>query len=131
METQHWPGNGVKTGSYFFGYNLLEEIGSYADDKEMYKEAIKVFNQLTKRMLHLAVEGHVQLLYLNSSLMERRVVAFRFQSANAFDEHGDTLLDLGRDLDIGIWEPLRDPHQDKYWRVDIPGATLTVAFGGE
>ena len=90
-------GSAAKTSILFFGYN-------HPDGRETY-------NMVAERLLSLAQEKAVQILYMDNTVQERRVVAFRFTSEKMYGQFRDELVKLGERLKKGIWEPHRDAEQ--------------------
>lgn len=124
-----WHGGSAgKTSSLFFGYNLIEEVGSFNKHSKTYEGVAVPFRQLLQALLRLVLEGKAELLYYDNSLMERKVVAFRFTSEYSYDEYRDGLVEVGEEkIERGVWEPLRNAKQYKKWIADLAGGTPTIA----
>ena len=111
-----FAGSAAKTSSVFFGY------------KEQSEETMSQYNTVLFRLLHLVQEQEVQLLLVDNTIQERKVVVFRFTSTSAYDTYRDELVQLAGNLERGIWEPWRDAEQEREWRGDLVHATPTIAF---
>ena len=122
-------GSAGKTCSLFFGYNLLEEVGSFTEHLGAYEEIAEPFSQVLQLLLRLVLEDRAELLYYNTSLMERKVIAFRFVSEYDYDKYHDVLDELSKEeIERGVWEPLRNAKQYKKWVADLDGGTPTIAI---
>ena len=126
---EDWSGgSAAKTSTLFLGYNLWAEHGCYDGRSGIFAEAIDSFGRVVIKLLELIQQEQVELLYCNCSIVERRVIAFRFTSGSSYDQNVQVLLSLSKTLDRGIWEPDRDSCHHSKWLGDLPGATSTIAF---
>lgn len=120
METKivsNWPvGSAAKTATLFFGYFTKTS------------ETRRYYSVLLNRLLCLAQEERLQLLYLDNSIEERRVVVFRFVSEEAYNDHRDELVRMAVGLEKGVWEPNRNQRQHNKWLSELPDATPTIGF---
>lgn len=120
-------GSAAKTSVMFFGYNLYTSYGTFSENEEIYRRYMTQFDGVSARLFELSREGEVQLLYLDRSLVERRVVAFRFTSESAYNAHRKELVSIGDALGRGVWEPLRNDRQRTEWQSHLPQTTPTVS----
>ena len=113
---KHWPsGSAAKTSSMYFGYCHPIDLRP-------------TYDIVLNRLLQLTQDGAVQLLYVDNQIEERKVVAFRFTSDAAYNEHRDQLVKMASDLDRGIWEPNRNDDQRQTWLGEFADATPTIRF---
>ena len=114
-QTKDWPVvSASKTARMYFGYQLANE-----DCQRSYRIVIN-------RLLHLALEDEVQILYMDNEVQERRVIVFRFTSEQTYDQYRDELVRIAEGLERGIWEPNRDAIQHSDWKVELTEATPTL-----
>lgn len=115
--TSQWPeGSVAKTGIQFFGYSAPT------------KEHQQKYNVVLHRVLELALEGEIQLLYVDNQIRERHMVVYRFTSEQAYNKYRDELVKLAGDIRRGVWEPHRNEIQYKEWLADLPDTTPTASF---
>lgn len=113
--TKNWPaGSASKTATLFFGYQLANE------------EHQRTYRIVINRLLHLALDNEVQILYMDNEAQERRVVVFRFVSGQSYDQYRDELVQTAGDLEKGVWEPNRDAEQYSSWKAELAEATPTL-----
>jgi len=121
-------GSAAKTSTVYFGYSLLNTYGSFEENEELYHKYMEQFDRVTNTLFRLHQEGQVQLVYVDNYLVERRIVAFRFTSSDAYNLYRDELVSMANLLGRGVWEPYRNDHQYAEWFGHLPLATPTVSL---
>jgi hypothetical protein len=111
-------GSAAKTSMLFFGYFSAAE----------HPQRRETYSLVVERLLSLAQEKAVQILYMDNTIQERRVVVYRFTSEQAYTQFRGGLVKLGEELEKGIWEPHRDAKQYSEWLTELSEATPTVAL---
>lgn len=100
---RRWFGDSF-VGPAYFGITL-----GNADD-------IKVpeFHAVKNRLLELAAEGEVAMIYCDDEGPAALVVAYRFTSDRAYHKYRDELISLGGSLGRGVWDVFSSDPGSKY-----------------
>ncbi len=126
---KRWCGvSDVKTQLAYFGYNgFASAYGTlYEGNAMQYGMWERAFGAVYKMLLRLEEGGHVQLAYVDNTMVERRVVAYRFTSDQAYDCHHSALMSVGIVMSFGKWDSFGDQHQFSEYLSEVNG---TLAIG--